>query len=131
VGIGHEVHDELGEYAVENRVLERERLRGRHLDAHAWQSCPARFGERLRWVGGHDAVGVKHRNELGGQRSWPAADVERALSGAYPGRFDQGAPELAGVAADVAVVRLGGGAKGGGAIHAVTLPPPRAAVKGS
>ena len=79
-GVGHEVDDELGQRRVERAVGEGEGLRRRlpHVDARV--SLLHRRHERRRGIDGGDVIGTEPPDQLGRQRSSPAADIDGSLA---------------------------------------------------
>ena len=105
-GVGHEVHDELRERAVERRRRRRAApRRGRH-DADA--GCRSRHASAKGAEGSmrRHLTGPEHGHQLARQHTQPAADVEGPLSGPHARGRDQRPGELRPVAADIAVVGL-------------------------
>ena len=100
--------DELGERRVERVVLERQLLRRRASHVHAGVPLLRRNDERLRRIGGRDALRAQPLDELGRQRARPAADVEHPLPGGDSGEVGEPRREQHRVAAHEPVVRIGG-----------------------
>ena len=99
--------DQLSEGGVEGPTGERQILRCRLLHVDAGISQTRRGNKRRRRVYGRDGHGAHPRNELGGERTGPATDVEHALSRAYPSEIRQLGGELARISAHEAVVGIG------------------------
>ncbi len=77
--------DELSDRRVERAVLERQLLGSRLPDVDAGMTRERSGDEALRWIDGRDPVRPEPPNELSGERSRAAADVEHA-----PARADAG-----------------------------------------
>ena len=78
--VAHEMHDQLGEGAIEGRVFERERL-GRSLrHRDSGESLARRRDERLRWVDRGDGCRPQPVGQHLGERPGSAADIERQLA---------------------------------------------------
>ena len=71
---------ELRERCVEGVVVEGQVLRGGEPHVHTGVSLAGRFDERLRRIGGRHRVRAKPPDQLGRQRTRPAADVDHALA---------------------------------------------------
>ena len=99
--------DQLSERGVEGPAGEGQILPGRLLHVDAGISQTRRGDERRRRVHGRDGHGAQPRNELGGERTGPATDVEHALSRTYPCEIRQLGGELARISAHEAVVGIG------------------------
>ena len=81
--VRHEMHDELGERQVEAVVRERQCLDHAALDVDLGQPLPNGRNERLGRVDRCDGSRAEAGHQLLGERSWPAAHVERCLTGAH------------------------------------------------
>jgi acrylyl-CoA reductase (NADPH) len=119
-GIGHEVHDELREHHVERGVAEGQGLRRRDVHVDARMALVRRGGERVRRVHRGDGGHAQALDQHGGQRTGPAADVQRLMPGAHAREVRQLRREPRRVAPHEAVVRVGGDVER----HAATIRPP-------
>ncbi len=77
------MHDELREGGVERMVGEGQVLRRGTPDVDAGVPRTRSLTERLRRIGGGDRLRSEPPDELGGQRSRPAPDIERRLPGVH------------------------------------------------
>ena len=78
-GVGHEMHDELGDGSVEVAIGERQLLCGRLADVDSGVALARRGHEWLGRVDGGHALGAQPGDELAGQRPRPAPNVEHPL----------------------------------------------------
>ena len=100
--------DELCERRVEGVVVEGQVLRGGEPHVHTGVSLARRFDERLRRIGGRHRVRAKPPDQLGRQRTRPAADVDHALAALDAGEVGELRGQLHGKPAHEAVVGLCG-----------------------
>ena len=84
-GIGHEVHDELGQRSVERVVREGKIFRRSVLHGDRWITITYRGDERFRRIGCRDVGRFDPSDELGRQCTWTATDIDHPLPG-----FDRG-----------------------------------------
>jgi molybdenum cofactor guanylyltransferase len=123
LGIVEEVEDELREHRVETGIFERKALGDAGEDIGAGEASAAGLDEGLRRIDCGDVRSSEQIREHARERARAAADIERSLT-----RLDARDPsesfgELPPVAADVAVVGLGGSAKRRRAFHGQSLAP--------
>ena len=82
-GVGHEVHDQLGQGGVEAVVGEGQLLGGAGAHVDLREACGGGRDERWRRVDRGHRVRAEPADQLGGQRARPAADVQHPLSGVH------------------------------------------------
>ena len=107
-GIGHEMHDQLGERPVEGVAPQWKQLGIGLVHLDPWMPLLQGLHERRRGVHGDDRVAAQPVDQFGRERARPAADIEHSLSRGDPGEVREHRRERDGVPAHEAVVGIGG-----------------------
>ena len=110
-GLAHEVHDELRHGGIEGPILERELLRGRssHVDRGKARVCCG--DEAVGRIDRSDGRGPEAPDQLGGQGTWAAPDIEHARCADDRSEVCERRSERRGVPAHETVVRIGSNRK--------------------
>jgi hypothetical protein len=74
---------------VERPLRERQSLRGRLANVDAWVARSSSGHERFRRVDGRHGLRSEPRDQLGGEGTGAAADVEHPLAATHPGEVGQ------------------------------------------
>ena len=104
----HEVHHELCQARVEGVVLKRQLLGGCTMHGDLRIALPNRGDERFRGVDGGHGARSQTTDQLGRERSGPAAHVEHVLSARHPRKIRELWSEWHRVPPHEPVVRIGG-----------------------